>query len=276
MFIIPNSTIVLYKNIDVDKDHQHTIYFENRAAQDLYFTNPSRMVYTFFEYSYIRETRSIRVGLDAVNGIYYADLYRCNYLRFKNTSFYDKWFYAFIDKIEYVNNNCAEIYFTIDPMQTWLIGVDWFSDDCYIEREHSVTDNIGDNLIEENMEVGDYVFGDTVDMVDTQNRVIDLSVMSLVVAIAEHVTWDAQYNPSFSALEGATYTGDKNVSALHYEFFEDSVDGMELFSKFMKAVNDAGKAEEIFAIFWFPTYFCDAWSNLDNTIPLFPHPTPFG
>ena len=46
-------------------------------------------------------------------------LYNCNYLAFQNASFGGKWFYAFIDSVEYVNNVTSEVTYTIDVMQTW-------------------------------------------------------------------------------------------------------------------------------------------------------------
>jgi len=46
--------------------------------------------------------------------------YDCNYLCFQNGGFGNKWLYAFISDILYINENCTAITFEIDVMQTWL------------------------------------------------------------------------------------------------------------------------------------------------------------
>ena len=96
-YIEPNSTIRLLTGCPLDKTYDHTIYFASQSAQTSYFQSLTK--YTYSNYSYIRQTRTIKVQADAG-----ANLYDCNYLMFKNTSFENKWFYAFVTSIEYVNN----------------------------------------------------------------------------------------------------------------------------------------------------------------------------
>lgn len=150
MYIEPNTTIKILKDVPLDTTYQHSLWWDMDAAQaqSTYFSSKAK--YTLDRQSYQRVKRGyMRVNVNAEN------LYDCNYLMFQNTAFGNKWFYAFITSAEYVNNNVAEISFEIDDMQTWHF--DYAMQLSFVEREHSLTDNIGDNLIPENLELGDYV-----------------------------------------------------------------------------------------------------------------------
>lgn len=151
MYINPQTNIRLLKDVPLDSTYEHTIYFDNATAQYNYFISLQK--YNLTNYTYQRVNKGIaRVGIKADN------LYDCNYLMFQNTAFGNKWFYAFISSVEYVNNECSEITFEIDVMQTWFFDCE--PDYCFIEREHSLTDNVGDNIIPENVDCGEYVYND--------------------------------------------------------------------------------------------------------------------
>lgn len=151
MYIQPNSQIKLLKNVPLDTTYNHTILFSNASAQTSYFISCAK--YSLDQQSYQRVNKgSMRVQVNAEN------LYDCNYLMFQNTAFGQKWFYAFITGVEYVNNETSEVTFTIDPMQTYLFDVELRQ--CYVEREHSSTDVAGDNVIDEPINIGDSVCAD--------------------------------------------------------------------------------------------------------------------
>lgn len=148
MYIEPNTIIRVLKDCPLDNTYNHTIYFSSESAQTTYFQDLTK--YTFTDQSYQRVQRGkMRVQRKA------EDLYDCNYLMFQNSAFGNKWFYGFITSVEYVNNITSEIAFEIDVMQTWFF--DYNLKECFVEREHSVTDNVGDNLIPEKLELGDYL-----------------------------------------------------------------------------------------------------------------------
>lgn len=79
-------------------------------------------------------------------------VYNCNYMMFQNRAWGTKWFYAFITSVEYVNNECALIRFEIDVMQTWFFEAQLKQ--CYVEREHATSDNPGDSLTVEPIDIG--------------------------------------------------------------------------------------------------------------------------
>lgn len=150
MWIEPNGVVKIIKNVDLDELYDNTIYFADRQSQYNYFN--AKVKYTYPKITYQRVKRNyMRVEINAEN------LYDCNYLMFQNTSFGDRWFFAFIKKVEYLSNMVSEIEYELDVMQTWLYGNDCTISKSFVVREHSVTDNIGDNLIPENLELGEYV-----------------------------------------------------------------------------------------------------------------------
>lgn len=148
MYIEPNTTIKILRNVPLDTTYEHTIYFSSTSLQSTYFSSKAK--YTLERNSYQRVQRGyMRVNVQAEN------LYDCNYIMFQNTSFGSKWFYAFIKGVEYVNNGVSQIEFQIDVMQTWFFDYDL--DRCFVEREHSTSDLIGENIVPENLELGEEV-----------------------------------------------------------------------------------------------------------------------
>lgn len=149
MYILPNTKIRLIKNCPLDKNYENTIYFTSLAQQTTYFMSTLQGL-LFDQNSYQRVNKgSLRVAVNA------EAIYNYNYLAFQNTSFGDRWFYAFITKVEYINNITSEITYEIDLLQTWHFSYEL--EQCFVEREHSVTDEIGDNLVEESLATGEYV-----------------------------------------------------------------------------------------------------------------------
>lgn len=147
-YTIPNTTIYLLKGCPIDKDYRHTKYFTNATQQNDYFR--TLVFKTFSEQTYQRYAKGqLRIAALA------DDIYSANYMMFQNTNHGNKWFYAFIDSVEYVSNTVTTVYYTIDVIQTWMF--DYSMNGCFVEREHSLTDKFGENLVPENLETGDKI-----------------------------------------------------------------------------------------------------------------------
>lgn len=170
MYISPNSNIKLLQNVPLEKDYINTLYFAGLTAQYNYFA--SKVKYNLLSQSYQRVNKNVcRVNYKA------EDLYDCNYMMFQNTSFGNKWFYAFITEIEYINNITADVHYEIDVMQSWQF--DMVLTQCFVEREHSETDAIGDNLVAEPIETGEMVFN------YYEKLMPELDSYAIIVAIAD-------------------------------------------------------------------------------------------
>lgn len=147
MYVAPNTNIRLLSNVPLDNTYEHSIYFANQTAQINYFMGKTKRNLT--NQSFQRTNRGYARVQVPVN-----DIYDCNYMMFQNTSFGNKWFYAFITSMEYINNEVTEIQFEIDVLQTWYFDYDL--GECYIERQHTPTDVIGGNIVPEPVALGEY------------------------------------------------------------------------------------------------------------------------
>lgn len=143
---IPDGEVNILRGVPLDADYKNTLYFASASAQSSYFASKAK--YTYSSMMYIRETGRIRVPIAA------DSIFDCNYLMYRNAQYVNKWFYAFIKQVYYVNDNCAEIDFEIDVLQTWFFNID--IKPSFIERQHTVTDDIGDNVVTENLDIGEY------------------------------------------------------------------------------------------------------------------------
>lgn len=149
--IAPNTTVYLV-NTRLNYGSEDTFYFDSLSAQTSYFE--ARRLWGMTNYTYQREQRQyIKVG---VNGSQMATVIKsANYLMWKNASYEDKYYYAFITEAEWINNEVVKLYFEMDYIQTYLFN--YGHTQCYIARQHSETDNIGDNILPEPLELGEYV-----------------------------------------------------------------------------------------------------------------------
>lgn len=126
MQTIPNSTLYLCKNVDLDPNYNYTIDFDNITAQANYFDSKIATEFEINEgYSYVRDTQALKVQAKV------DDLLGINYLFYNNGN---KRYYAFITKKEYVSETCTKIDFKLDVMQSFMFNYE--IDESFIEREH--------------------------------------------------------------------------------------------------------------------------------------------
>ena len=239
MYIEPNTVIRLLTNCPLDNTYDHTIYFNNAQAQREYFAGLTKYTLTNQTYQRVNSSR-MRVQYKA------DDLYDCNYLMFQNTNFGNKWFYAFVKSVEYINNIVSEIEYEIDVMQTWAF--DYQLGQCFIEREHSATDVAGDNLVPENVEKGDYVSEDF----DASG---EIGAKSIVVA--------ATFDNNYDNVSGSYYAGV--FSGLWFTVFENTTAGAQSCADFIQ--NAGAKSDGIVAVFLMPTAMVTASNSSAVTKP---------
>ena len=264
MYIEPRGIIRILREVPLDNTYDHTLYWANATDQANYFASKVKastsfeskpVVFTLNNQSYSRPNRGyIKVEIPA------DFLYDCNYIMFQNTNFGARWFYAFIKKVNYIANWVTEIEYQIDVMQTWFF--DYQPEQCFIEREHSVTDNIGENTIPENLEIGDYLFS------DGGKTFGNISDFSLCVA----ATWKMEYViGSWKTVEDADpgfYNGV--FSGLYYNVLDLSLTTQEQWEKlsdFILNLTDKQR-EEIVAIFMIPTMLVSNYSPIPTQAAL--------
>lgn len=257
-YIAPDSTIRFHKNIVLDNTYDHTYYFDSITAQNDFFSDKSigtgKVLFELDNYSYQRHTsNSIRIARPA------SAVMNCSYISFKNSSFENKWFYAFLTDYEYVNNSTTIIYYEIDVMQTFMFDIEWKQ--CYIERQHTITDNIGDNLIPESLDLGEYQY------VDFGLLETDTSAYKLVIAATFTGTYD-QLNDTYTFTDagGDTYGGI--YSGVYPNVFSyQTVGGWYLANKFLIDATVQNKSTGIVSVFMLPSDFF-YYDTLTNTYRL--------
>lgn len=234
MYIAPNTTIRMLKDVPLDNTYRNTIYFAYIENQTSYFSGKTK--YTFAAQSYQRVQKgTLRIGRKA------DDLYDCNYLMFQNTAYGNKWFYAFVTGVEYVNNETSEVSFEIDVMQTWHFDYDVKM--SFVEREMSVTDKIGDNLVPENLETGDYVYKD-----------LGLTSLFNLYQIVIAATFDEDLEDTTGGMYGGVFSG------LHYNVFST----WQSAASFIAEATEQNKADGIVSIFMLPVAFT---ADYQSTMP---------
>lgn len=128
----------------LESDYKNTLWFPNRAAQTTYFLG--KTIKTYENFQYIKKNNTIVVDGEV------DLLYNCNYIMYQNNNFTNKWFYAFIDRIEWASNSSVRLYVSTDVIQTWFFDIKYY--DSYVDRCHSDTDVAGDNIVPEDFSVG--------------------------------------------------------------------------------------------------------------------------
>lgn len=241
MQIQPNSIIKLCSGVPIDSSYKDTIYFTSKSEQKSYFE--SKVSKTMDKASFQRINGQQGVVRMSANA---ETIYDCNYMMFQNTNYGSKWFYAFITNIEYVNDKVSNIYFSIDVMQTWFL-FDCTLKECFVEREHSKTDNIGDNLVPENLEYGDYVSSTfeqftSSDLPSGGNNIV--APLSIVVACT--------FNKDYTDIAGGYYS--HLYSGLNFITFPNTSTGASECEEWLSNV-PAAKYDGIVAIFLMPTNF---------------------
>lgn len=144
--ITPNTDLILLKN-PLELDNRNQLTFTNKEAQFNYFNSLDKLVADNFTYQ--RQDEIIRFpGLR-------DDLLEYNYCMYRNSSYSDKWFYAFIIGMDYINDSMTAIHIKSDSFQNWQFDLTYKT--SFIEREHVNDDTIGLHTLPENLETGEYI-----------------------------------------------------------------------------------------------------------------------
>lgn len=134
-----NSEIILCKGIKVDKSYKNVLNYSEEKMLSLCNSNK---VASANNYSFIRANRN-RINVD----FSYGTCLKANYMAFQNPDYSNKWFFAWIDDVNYISDGTTEITYTIDAWSTWWEY--WNAKTCYVLREHVNDDGIGKNTIPE-------------------------------------------------------------------------------------------------------------------------------
>lgn len=169
---ILQSKIILAKNINIDKNYINVIDYSESNMVSL-VSSGSHLVAQKDDYQFIRNNGTIYVDIP------YATCLQANYIAFQNKDYSNKWFFAWIDEIIFNSDKNAEIRYTIDQWSTWHDY--WNQKPCFVQREHVNDDTIGLHTVPENLDVGEMIEQDKVEI---QNLASEL-----------YIVIESEYNP---------------------------------------------------------------------------------
>ena len=245
-----NSKILLVKNIHIDRQYTNVLSYSEAQMLELCQAN---LVAQADNYSFLRPTGSIMAGFT------YAQCLQANYIAFQNPDYSNKWFFAWIDDVIYKGDKNTEITFTVDAWSTWFDK--WQKKTCFINRQHVLNDTIGNNLIDENLNVGD--------------------------VIQEQETTDSSYSNEFGywvgIMSGYTPTDGQSSGGNNYSgisILNNVISGLDLFLfkitsradlfnivLFIARTNDDGKIEDINNMFIIPNACINSSILNQHTFP---------
>lgn len=134
------SKVILYHGVKIDENNVTNL-------------NPTNLMTELVSYK-VAEYNDLNLVLEnftlCVNEKFYS-IYDVNYMAFQNYGYSSKWFFAFVDKVEYISDSVCEIKFRIDYWSTYYSNLTFLK--CFVEREITASDNIGEHTIDENLAV---------------------------------------------------------------------------------------------------------------------------
>lgn len=187
-----NSKIIISKNIKMDRDYYNVLSYNESQILSLVENNA---VASANNYSFIRERNTILVNFT------YQQCLSCNYIAFQNKDYSNKWFFAWIDEVNYKSNSATEIKFTIDVWSTWFDY--WNPVSCYVIREHVNDDTIGLHTVPEGLETGDYVLNERKE--DFMNDRSDFAICMAVTELPDESVPEYSNNRVYNGIFGGLY-----------------------------------------------------------------------
>lgn len=248
----PSTTVRVCQSIPLDNTYTDTILFTSKSAQESYFASKTKKVYSGLTYQRLASNSSTwAIFLEDVADYFYD----CNYLCFQNGGFGNKWLYAFISDILYINENCTAITFEIDVMQTWLF--DFEIKKSFIERMHVADDTISRNVVEEDlnfMQRYEYYYVENSRLFEGSTRPLDTDgefdyriIYDSIILVATSEDVDEEDEVLEGGLIQNTYQG------LKYIGFNANDLGVGYCNAWLKRMNKGGKAGAISSISMVPS-----------------------
>lgn len=226
--VTPQSDLVLLKcPLEVDQNNQ--LDFNNATAQFNYFNSLPKLAVNDFTYQRKDGTVRFPAQID--------DIRTYNYCMYRNDAYSNKWFYAFITSAKYVNDNVTEITLKTDVWQSWGFEIVWKP--SFVEREHTNNDAVGQNILDEGLNVGEYTVNDVYSCY-YQNGYNDCWVAAMITEPIDILEGHLPTSKVYGGLPQGTWI-----------LLLDTSDPANI-SNFVMAYDKRGKADAILAMYIVP------------------------
>ena len=223
-----DSNIVICRNIKLDREHKNVLDYTEQEMVELCYQNA---VAQESNYSFIKHgVNEIEVNFT------YQQCLQSNYMAFQNKDYSNKWFFAFIDDLEYRNDGTTRIKYTIDNFATWFDY--WDPSSCLVLREHVNSDGIGEHTYPENLEHGGYI-------ANYYDEIGGFDVEQCKVIVG--TTWLPSNTPGLPSTQyyGGVFSGVYYM-AMSYQNAKN----------FILAVDGLGRGDAIVTVFMAPNILC--------------------
>lgn len=229
-----NGEIILCKGIKMDKEYENVLSYSETNLVTLCRTNA---VATTNKYSILDPSvREIDVALP------YATCIPCNYIAFINPYYGNKWYFGFVEDIEYINNNTTRVKYKLDVFSTWYSKMN--IGQAFIEREHVSDDTIGKHTVEERLNTGEFVINGQ-DIFDeyASTAYIVMGVTGVPESLKKvFYGTSTPYNAPMTIYNGI-------FSGLKYIAFQTAYSA----SQFLCIMDTEGKSDNIVSVFLVPS-----------------------
>lgn len=233
MIVTPNTIVRLIKS-PIELDQKNQLTFDSRQAQENYFLSLPHIEETDFTFQ--RKDNTIEYPTD--NTITFEDLLSYTYCMYKNQSYGDKWFYAFITNIEYLNDYCARISIETDVFQTWFFDTQILP--SFVERCHVNDDTIGRHTLPEGLETGEF----TINGIEKTNLCSPYSCHVMVTSTINPKTLNNDYSILYGNGQGVGY----------YLMGPINSAGFNPLTEFIYRLSQNGQIDAITGIFLVPDF----------------------
>ena len=251
--ITPQTDVFLLKcPLEISDINQLT--FVDAAGQYAYFNSLPKLAVDNFTYQ--RKDGTIRFGAN------FDSLLSYNYVMYRNDAYSNKWFYAFITGMEYLNDNVTAISIKTDVWQTWQFALTYKP--VLIDREHTNDDTVGANTIPEGLELGEFVTNGNVTNFGAMSALNDYAIIIDVSMIENRGAnqtlsyhWDTEpTNIPITAAVNGIPSGVIHL-ILGYNQYNERVTGYYDPFKVTEVYNLAGLSDAIVNCYMVPTSLID-------------------
>lgn len=221
-------------NVPIELNYTHTLLFDNKQEQQNYFLDSQKVVKDLsnMKSTYLRENGNIVVPFNR------DEILNVNYLVYINPNFANKYYYCFVNNIEYVSQNSCSISISTDIFQTYIFDVSLKTAlvDRYIPSKKD--DLVGAFTYPENLECG-------VPQINKIDTTSSYNFMVPVFVIAINGVWNG------SSWLTQTPNGcqiNNTPQAMSFIFTGSSATARD----WLQAINNAGLGERIISFFTVP------------------------
>ena len=237
----PVTRVYFCSGTGLRNNYEHSRDFADLSAQLQYFS--TKVAFSQENYMYLRKSYPIKINrsFETCNDI--------DYLYFQNGA-NAKWYFYFVTASQYINDTTTELSIELDVLQTYMF--DYTLQRCFIDRMHTASDVPGDNIVEENLELGEYISANAPLITPLEDYHMDdmcIMIMSSV-SIADGSNFGTKV---YGDIYDRVFSG--------YQFFACLPENKSKLWAMLRRLDDEGKTDAIAAIWMFPKRYVNLYDT---------------